>query len=156
MLSPAESEALFLSLSVAARSERTRRLAEAAELDILPELDDVVREADVVLSIAPPESARTIAYEWWPTSALADPLTQELALPSHFESVAKMVSELDVESTIICGPDPRRHIDAIRKCIEAGFDHVYVHQIGKEQEGFFKFYESEILPEFGQKGILAA
>jgi hypothetical protein len=26
-------------------------------------------------------------------------------------------------------------------------DHVYVHQIGPDQEGFFSFYEREVLPE---------
>ena len=29
---------------------------------------------------------------------------------------------------------------------EAGFDHVHVDQVGPDQEGFFRFYESEILP----------
>jgi hypothetical protein len=46
----------------------------------------------------------------------------------------------------VCGPDPQLHIDAIRTFIEAGFDHVYVHQVGPEQEGFFRFYEREVLP----------
>lgn len=34
----------------------------------------------------------------------------------------------------------------IREFVEAGFDHVYIHQVGPEQEGFFGFYEWEILP----------
>ena len=48
-------------VSVEGRSARTRRLAEAAGLALVPGLDDVVAEADVVLSIAPPEAARAIA-----------------------------------------------------------------------------------------------
>ena len=31
--------------------------------------------------------------------------------------------------------------------LKAGFDHVYVHQIGPDQDTFFRFYESEILPK---------
>jgi 3-hydroxyisobutyrate dehydrogenase-like beta-hydroxyacid dehydrogenase len=50
-------------VTLADRSERTRALAEAAELTVLEDLDAVIAEADVVLSIAPPEAARTIAYD---------------------------------------------------------------------------------------------
>src|SRR4051794_4367061 len=49
--------------SLAGRSERTRRLAEAAGLELLPALDAVVAEADLVLSIAPPDQALAIAAD---------------------------------------------------------------------------------------------
>ena len=39
------------------RSERTARLVRAAWLDVLPDLDAVVRSADVVVSIVPPDQA---------------------------------------------------------------------------------------------------
>jgi coenzyme F420-dependent glucose-6-phosphate dehydrogenase len=45
------------------------------------------------------------------------------------------------------GPDPDRHLEAIKEFADAGFTHVYVHQIGPDQEGFFRFYEREILPK---------
>ena len=43
--------------TVAGRSERTARLADEAGLELLPSLADVVREADIVLSIVPPDQA---------------------------------------------------------------------------------------------------
>ena len=49
--------------TLAGRSERTRGLAQAAGLELLPDLDDVVREADLVVSIAPPDRALAIAAE---------------------------------------------------------------------------------------------
>jgi coenzyme F420-dependent glucose-6-phosphate dehydrogenase len=45
------------------------------------------------------------------------------------------------------GPDPDVHIENIRKFVDAGFDHVWVHQIGPDQEGFFDFYEKQVLPK---------
>ena len=48
---------------------------------------------------------------------------------------------------MVCGPDPERHIEKIQKFIDAGYDHVYVHQIGADQEGFIRFYEREVLPQ---------
>src|SRR5690348_12599903 len=43
------------------RSERTAELAEGAGLDLLPDLDSVVAAVDVVLSIAPPDRAESVA-----------------------------------------------------------------------------------------------
>ena len=45
----------------------------------------------------------------------------------------------------VCGPDPDRHLAGIRKYVEAGFDHVCVHQIGPDQEGALRFYAREVL-----------
>ena len=35
----------------------------------------------------------------------------------------------------------------IQAFAEAGYDHVYVHQVGPDQEGFFRFYQQEVLPK---------
>ena len=49
--------------TTAGRSARTRALAEDAGLELLPDLDAVIGAADLVLSIAPPDQAVTIAKE---------------------------------------------------------------------------------------------
>jgi coenzyme F420-dependent glucose-6-phosphate dehydrogenase len=92
------------------------------------------------------EDALRTAADVWPIAGLKGPLTQELPLPEHFEEAAAMVSEDDIAERIVCGPDPERHIAGIEKFVDAGFDHVYVHQVGPDQEGFLDFYEREILP----------
>ena len=89
--------------------------------------------------------ARRTALEWWPNAALKGTLGQELPLPSHFEQAAAMVDEESIAETIVCGPDPDAHLAGIREFLDAGFDHVYVHQVGPDQAGFIDFYEHEIL-----------
>jgi 3-hydroxyisobutyrate dehydrogenase-like beta-hydroxyacid dehydrogenase len=49
--------------TVSGRSERTAGLAARARIECLPDLDAVVREADVILSIAPPAQAAAIAAD---------------------------------------------------------------------------------------------
>jgi G6PDH family F420-dependent oxidoreductase len=88
------------------------------------------------------------AHEWWPTSAIPGQLGQELALPAHFEQAAKLVTEEKIAESIPCGPDPRRILDEIRQYADAGYDHIYIHQVGPDQEGFIRFAEQAILPEF--------
>lgn len=92
--------------------------------------------------------ARKTAFKYCPNVALRGPLGQELAVPSHFEQSVQMVTEDQVAEVIVCGPDPDRHADGIQNCIDAGYDHVHVYQVGPDQEGFFRFYRDEILPRF--------
>jgi G6PDH family F420-dependent oxidoreductase len=90
--------------------------------------------------------ARKVAHELWPTEGLSGQLSQELPLPSHFEAAAEVVTEDMVADAVACGPDPERHVKAISAYLEAGFDEVYVNQIGPDQEGFFDFYARELRP----------
>jgi coenzyme F420-dependent glucose-6-phosphate dehydrogenase len=86
------------------------------------------------------------AFKYWPTSAVSGMFKAELPLPAHFKEAITTVREEDVAEQITCGPDVEKHVKALRKYIDAGYDHVYVHQIGPEQDGFFDFYEREVLP----------
>ena len=92
-------------------------------------------------------TGRRIAREQWPTSAMESSLSWELPLPAHFEAVAKLVTQDEIAESITCGPDPAKHLAAIRKYTQAGYDHICVHQVGKDQKGFFEFYAHEILPQ---------
>jgi coenzyme F420-dependent glucose-6-phosphate dehydrogenase len=98
------------------------------------------------------KTARRVAHEWWPNSAIRGELGQELPLPRHFEQAASMVTEDDVADAVVCGPELEAHLAAIDEFAQAGFDHVYVHQVGPEQDGFFTFYEREVLPVLGSGG----
>jgi coenzyme F420-dependent glucose-6-phosphate dehydrogenase len=90
--------------------------------------------------------ARRTALEWWPNAAAPGELGQELALPRHFEQVAKLTTEEDVAAKVVCGPEVDAHLKAITEFAEAGYNQVYVHQVGPDQEGFLDFYSREILP----------
>jgi coenzyme F420-dependent glucose-6-phosphate dehydrogenase len=90
--------------------------------------------------------ARAVAHQYWPQTVLSGGLTWEIKTPTLFEAACKLVREEDVAEEVLCSADPAAHRARIEEYVEAGFDHVYVHQIGPDQEGFFAFYEREILP----------
>ncbi len=94
------------------------------------------------------EEAKRTVRKIWPTSALGGELNQELRTVAHFEQATERFTEEDTAESMVCGPDVEKHIKGLQEFIDAGFDHVYVHQIGHDQEGFFKFYEREVLPHF--------
>lgn len=92
--------------------------------------------------------AERTALEWWPNSALPGQLGQELPTPGTFEDACELVDRDDIAERVVCGPDSRRHVEGIQEFIDAGFDHVYVHQVGPNQGEFFDAYEREVLPSF--------
>ncbi|GII75230.1 LLM class F420-dependent oxidoreductase [Sphaerisporangium rufum] len=93
--------------------------------------------------------ARTTVHRLWPNQGIQGEAAQLLPLPRHFEQLAEMVTEEQAAGGTPCGPDPEEHVKAITEYVEAGFDEVYVSQIGPDQDAFFDFYAKEVLPRLG-------
>jgi G6PDH family F420-dependent oxidoreductase len=93
-------------------------------------------------------SARRTAHRTWPNAGLPGEASQELPNPAHFEQLAAIVTEDAIAKQVVCGPDVERHVAAIQAFADAGFDHVYVHQVGPDQEGFLAAYAGDVLPRF--------
>jgi coenzyme F420-dependent glucose-6-phosphate dehydrogenase len=91
-------------------------------------------------------AAKGVAREWWPNAVVSGNLPWELSLPSHFEQATEWAGEDDVAESVVCGSDPERFEQSIREFADAGYDHVYYHQVGPDQEGFLHFAQKELLP----------
>lgn len=96
------------------------------------------------------QAART-ALEWFPNIALPGELSQELPVPAHFEQAVQLLSEDDMSEIVACGPDPERHVEMIGRFSDAGCDRIYLHQIGPDQKGFFRFYREEVMPRLAER-----
>jgi G6PDH family F420-dependent oxidoreductase len=93
------------------------------------------------------EEAVDLAQRVWPNAGVPGQLSQDLATPSHFEQAASAVTKEMIADAVPCGPDTGTIVKKLKEAIDAGVDHVYVHQIGGDQEGFCKVWSSEIAPE---------
>jgi hypothetical protein len=92
------------------------------------------------------------ALKAWPNSGIPGQLSQELALPKYFEEAAELVTEQHIEQSIVCGPDPEEFMTKIKEWTAAGFTHVYLHQVGEDQQGFIDFAKRELLPHVSELG----
>jgi G6PDH family F420-dependent oxidoreductase len=92
------------------------------------------------------EKGLTTAHRLWRTEALPG-IAQTLPAPRDFTAVCELVTEEMMAGMVSCGPDPQRHLDLVGNYIDAGFDEVYVQQIGPDQEAFFEGWASEVLPQ---------
>ncbi|HVL81951.1 MAG TPA: TIGR03557 family F420-dependent LLM class oxidoreductase [Actinomycetota bacterium] len=112
---------------------------------------DVFREAggagkpaygklDVCVAPTAEEAVRT-AHRWWPNSRFPGQTAVDVALPEHFAGLAEMVTPDMVTEAVVCGPDPDRIADRVREYRDGGYDHVVLHQVGPDQDAFFRAWE---------------
>ncbi|MDI2125365.1 TIGR03557 family F420-dependent LLM class oxidoreductase [Yinghuangia seranimata] len=92
------------------------------------------------------DKAVTTAHRLWPSEALPGELAQILPTPRHFEQACELVTEDMIADAFTCGPDVDAHVTALRAYADAGFDEVYVGQIGPQDHEFFAFYGEQVLP----------
>ena len=89
-----------------------------------------------------------LAKKVWANSAIPGQLSQELALPIYFEQAAEMVTTDDIKESMVCGPDVEKIHEEIKQYIDAGFTHVYLHQVGPDQAAFIDMVKREIMPRY--------
>lgn len=92
------------------------------------------------------DDAVTTAHRLWPNSLLPGELGQILPTPRHFEQASQLVTREMVADAMACGPDPEPFATAIRQHVDAGYDEVYIQQIGPDQREFFDFWQREVHP----------
>jgi hypothetical protein len=53
-----------------------------------------------------------------------------------------------IDNAMTCGDDVEEHIAQVLEYVDAGYDEVYVQQIGPDLEGFFDAWSKDVLPAF--------
>ncbi|MFK0237426.1 TIGR03557 family F420-dependent LLM class oxidoreductase [Streptomyces vinaceus] len=92
------------------------------------------------------EKAVETAHRLWPSEHLPGELAQVLPTPAHFEQAGELVTREQVSRNVPCGDDVEEHLSAVRAYVDAGFDEVYIGQIGPDQEAFFTASRDKLLP----------
>jgi G6PDH family F420-dependent oxidoreductase len=98
------------------------------------------------------ECAR-LAHRLWRSSGVPGELSQELRTPALFAQASELVSVESVAKHIPCGPDVDRIVENVQKYVDAGFDRIYLNQIGPRQQEFFQFFERELEPALASIGV---
>lgn len=110
---------------------------------------DKPRIGQLTVCWGPNEQAQIeLAREIWGYTALPGQYSQELALPLYYEQGLELVTNERIAKSIVCGPDVEKYHQKIQGFIDAGFSHVYLHQVGPDQQGFVDFAKRNILPRY--------
>jgi G6PDH family F420-dependent oxidoreductase len=92
------------------------------------------------------KEASELAHKLWGHEGAGGQLSQDLPMWQGFEAVATLTGPEDMIKSLPCGPDAARAAEAISEYVEAGFDEVYIAQMGPNQEAGIKFLTEEVLP----------
>jgi G6PDH family F420-dependent oxidoreductase len=90
------------------------------------------------------DQARKTMHRLWPNDEVPGEAAQLLPLPRHFAQVSSIVTEDMISAPV--GPGADTYLTALRGYADAGFDEVYVAQVGGNHEGFFEFFAGQVLP----------
>jgi hypothetical protein len=89
------------------------------------------------------------AHRLWANSGLPGELAQVLPSPQHFEQASTLVTKESTAGTVVCGNDAQQHRDAFKPYADAGFDEVFVANMGPRWREMIEFYGEQVLPELG-------
>lgn len=105
--------------------------------------------AQLHVSLAPTlEQARDVAWTWWPNAVVPPAVLSELAQPDEFAVVAGAIGPSTIDTTVICAVDAQPVIDAVDRFAGAGYDTVYLHQVGPDQARLRDVAIAELLPHY--------
>jgi probable non-F420 flavinoid oxidoreductase len=101
----------------------------------------------VHLAYAPTdEEARAAAFDQWRQNTLPNSVMTELAQPAQIAAAASHVTPDDLDAAVRISSDPGRHVEWLRRDLERGFDALYLHEVGAEQERFVEVFGRAVLP----------
>lgn len=86
------------------------------------------------------------AYRLWPNTGLPGELAQVLPTPEHFQQATQLVTEDMIRESTVAGNSPEVHLEQVKQYDDAGFDELYVANIGPHYAEMIAFYGEQVLP----------
>jgi alkanesulfonate monooxygenase SsuD/methylene tetrahydromethanopterin reductase-like flavin-dependent oxidoreductase (luciferase family) len=71
----------------------------------------------------------------------------DIRSPHDFAQMAKLVREEDFEGRMVISSDPDVHRAAIQQFVDLGFDRVYLHNVGRNQERWIEVFGEQVIPK---------
>ena len=93
------------------------------------------------------EEGVDLAHSIWPNAGLPGELSQVLPTVEHFEQASTLVTPEQVGDSIAAGSDTAEHLEAFDPFVSAGFDEVYVANMGPHYAEMIRAYGTDVLPE---------
>jgi G6PDH family F420-dependent oxidoreductase len=86
------------------------------------------------------------AHRLWANSGLPGELSQVLPSPKHFEQASQLVTRDSTAQSVVAGNDIDQHVDQLRSYVDAGYDEVYVANMGPNYLAMIDAYGRDVLP----------
>jgi len=92
--------------------------------------------------------ARANAFEQWRTPIFAGEVNESLRTPAQFDAAARFVHPDELDDFIRISADLERQREYIHEDLAMGFERVYIHNVGRNQQAFIDVFGERLLPGF--------
>ena len=93
------------------------------------------------------DRALAIAHDQWRTNVFAPPVCWDVDSVESFDVIGEVVRPDDVRRAVLVSSDTKQHAAWLAELIDVGFDRVYLHHVGQEQQAFLDAFGADVLPE---------
>jgi coenzyme F420-dependent glucose-6-phosphate dehydrogenase len=101
----------------------------------------------VHVAYAPTDAeARQAAQDHWRVNVYGSDLIGSVKTPEQFELLGSKVRPEDLDGSVRISSDLQRHVAWLQEDVEMGFDHLYLHEVGLQQERFIEAFATHVLP----------
>jgi G6PDH family F420-dependent oxidoreductase len=87
------------------------------------------------------------AHRLWANAGLPGEMAQILPTPEHFEQATGLVTEQMTRDSVVGGNDPEDHLEQVKEYADAGYDELYVANMGPHFREMIAFYGQHVLPK---------
>jgi alkanesulfonate monooxygenase SsuD/methylene tetrahydromethanopterin reductase-like flavin-dependent oxidoreductase (luciferase family) len=101
------------------------------------------------------DEALSIAHDQWRSNMFSPPVCWDLELPAHFDEASRHVRREDMHEGVLISSDPSHLCDRLIELAELGFDGVWIHHVGQEQERFIGTFGEHVVPALRKAGASA-
>jgi probable non-F420 flavinoid oxidoreductase len=95
------------------------------------------------------DEALAIAHDQWRTGSIGPPRSWDIAKTEVFDRETANLPAEELPGFVQVSDDLSRHADWLSEAIDLGFDEVYLHHVGKEQQAFIEQFGAHVLPQLG-------
>lgn len=92
------------------------------------------------------EEALVNAMTEWPNGGMKFP-KGDIRSPFEFAQMAKLVRPEDFEGRMVISSDPDVHRKHIQSFVDLGFDRIYLHNVGRNQDEWIREFGSSVIPK---------
>lgn len=101
------------------------------------------------------EEATDNAVKEWPNGGMAFPKA-DIRNPEDFQAMARLVRPEHYKNRVLISNDPEEHLAYVQRYADMGFDEIYIHNVGRNQEEFIKVYGEKVIPNVKAKAAATA
>ena len=93
------------------------------------------------------QRAEAIAHDQWRTNTFSPPASWDIDTAETFDIVSEHVTVEQVKQAVLVSDDLGQHAAWLAEFVELGFDELFLHHVGQEQQAFQEAFADRVLPQ---------